>query len=162
MRSTLRTILFSSALCLALTPSFVLLAQDSATSPTASSQNQGGQAMQHGMRGPMSPDQELSNLTKNLSLTSEQQTQLKPILQDRHDQLMQMHQDASISRQDKMAKMKSLDDESNSKLEAILKPEQKAKYEKMVADRKARMQERRAMHGGAGEQSPSGGDAQPQ
>lgn len=105
----------------------------------------------------MSPDQELSHLTKALDLTSDQQTRIKPILQDRHDQLMQMHQDASISREDRMSKMKTLDNESNSRLEATLTDQQKTKYEKMIADRRERMAQMRGMRGNssdAGQQSP--------
>ena len=104
----------------------------------------------------MSPDQELSHLTKALSLSSDQQTQIKPILQDRHDQML--HQDGSLSRDAKMTKMKSLDEDSNTKLEAVLNDQQKSKYEKMIADRKARMQ---AMHNGGGA-DPSNNGAQPQ
>ncbi|RRA47737.1 hypothetical protein D1Y84_04930 [Acidipila sp. EB88] len=103
----------------------------------------------------MSPDRELEHLTKALNLSSDQQAQIKPILQDRQTQMMQIHEDTSTARPDKMAKMKSLDEASNSKLEAVLTADQKPKYEKMIADRKARMQEMRESH-------QNGGDAQPQ
>ncbi len=139
MRKPISTIALNSVLCLGLASGSALFAQDNGT------QDQGAQSMHHG-HGPMSPDQELSHLTKALSLTSDQQSQIKPILQDRHDQLMQLHQDQSMSREDKMTKMHSLDDSSNSRLTAILQPEQKAKYDKMIADRKEHMQEMRAQH----------------
>ncbi len=149
MRHIVRSIALSSALCLSLSTGATLFAQDSTGS--APQAEQGGH---YGPHGPMSPDQELGHLTKALSLTSDQQTQIKPILQDRHDQLMQLHQDGSLSRDAKRSKMKSLDDDSNTKLEAVLNPDQKTKYEKMIADRKEHMQERR--NGNAA------GDAQPQ
>jgi protein CpxP len=162
MRLPFRTIAFSSALCLGLASGSALFAQnDTMTTP----QQQGGQSMEHGgmHRGPMSPDQELSHLTKKLNLTSDQQTKIKPILQERHDQLMQTHQDASMSRQDRMAKMKNADENANSKLGAVLNDQQKPEYEKMIADRKQHMQEMRAMrHNGDGQTSPSNGGAQPQ
>ena len=126
-----------------------------ASSPTSSDGNT--QSMEQGgmHRGPMSPDQELSHLTKALDLTSDQQSRLKPILQDRHDQLMQIHQDGSMSRQEKMAKMRTLDDGANNKVQAILNPEQKTKYDKMVADRKERMAHMRAMrHNGGDSEQP--------
>ncbi len=156
MRNTLRTIAFGSALCLGLTTGSALFAQDTTTTPGGGQQ---GSYAGHG-HGPMSPDQELSHLTKALSLSSDQQTQIKPILQDRQDQMMQLHQDSSLSRDAKMTKMKSLDDDSNTKLEAVLNDQQKTKYEQMIADRKAKMQARRAQGGDSG--SSNGGGAQPQ
>ena len=151
MQTIFRTIALGSALCIGMTGAS-LFAQDT-TAPAA----QGPEGGHHGggMRGPMSPDQELEHMTKALNLTSDQQTQLKPVLQDRHDQQMQMHQDGSLSRDARMSKMQALDESSNSKVEAILNPDQKAKYEKMIADRKERMQQMRA-------QRSSSGDTQPQ
>ena len=152
MNLKLRTIAISSALCLAMTTGSALLAQESTPPPAA--QDQG--PMHHGgMHGPMSPDRELEGLTKKLNLSTDQQAQIKPILQDRQDQMKQIHVDASLARPDKMAKMKSLDESSNQKLEAVLTADQKPKYEKMIADRKAKMQEmREARQNGGGEAEP--------
>lgn len=151
MRHALRTLAFSSALCLGLTSGAALLAQDATTQPDQAPMHHGGP------HGPMSPDKELEHLTKQLSLSSDQQTQIKPILQDRQDQMRQIHEDNSLARPDKMAKMKTLDDSSNTKLEAVLNADQKTKYEKMIADRKAKMEEMRASRQNGGQ-----GDAQPQ
>ena len=160
MRHAFRTIAFSSALCLGLASGSALLAQDSSTSPAQDQSAQG--PMQHGgMHGPMSPDKELAHMTKQLSLTSDQQSQIKPILEDRQSQMMQMHQDSSMSREDKMTKMKSLDDSSNSKVEAVLTDQQKPKYEKMIANRQQHMEQRRAEHQNGGAEPQSSG-AQPQ
>ena len=150
MQKIFRNIALGSALCLGITNSASLFAQDS-TAPTGQGTPGGHYG---GMHGPMSPDQELGHMTKALNLTSDQQTQLKPILQDRHDQQMQIHQDASLSRDAKMAKMKSLDEDSNTKVEAVLNPDQKAKYEKMIADRKERMQQMHAQHSNSGDAQP--------
>ncbi len=142
-----RTLALGSALCISLTGAS--FAQD-----TAAPVGQGPQGGHYGNHGPMSPDQELEHMTKSLNLTSDQQTQLKPILQDRHDQQMQIRQDGSLSRDSQHSKMQALDESSNSKVEAVLNPDQKAKYEKMIADRKARMQEMRAQHSGSGDTQP--------
>ena len=154
MRLPLRSIVLSSALCAGLLSGSALFAQDSTS---GGSPDQSARPMH---RGPMSPDQELSHLTKALNLTSDQQSQIKPILQSRQDQLMQFHQDTSLSRENRMAKMKSLDADSNTKLEGILTSEQKPKYEQMVAHRKERMEQMRARHGSEGA-APSDA-AQPQ
>ncbi len=152
MQFPFRTIAFSSALCLGLASSSALFAQNSTMNSPQNTQSAENGGMHH---GPMSPDQELAHLTKKLNLTSDQQTQIKPILENRHDQMMQMRGDTSLSRPDKMAKMKSLDDDSNTKLEAVLNDQQKPKYEKMIANRKEHMQERRANRGDDGAQAPS-------
>ena len=76
---------------------------DQGTPPPA----QGEGPMHH--RGPISPEEQLAHLTKALTLTTDQQAQVKPILEARRQQMMQLHQDSSMSRDDKMAKMKSLD-----------------------------------------------------
>jgi protein CpxP len=160
MRYGFRTLAFNSALCLTMVSGTALLAP-TLFAPTLlaqdTTQDQGTNGgMQQGYRhGPMSPDQELEHMTKALDLTSDQQTQIKPILQDRHDQMMQLHQDQSMARPDKMAKMQALDQSSNSKLEAVLTDQQKTKYEAMIQRREQHM------HGGGYGQG-QGGDAQPQ
>ncbi len=156
MRPISQQATFAAILCAGLCSSRVLPAQPLAAFPqqdnsSMQTQENGPSPDHHGgmHHGPMSPDQELSHLTKALDLTSDQQTQIKPVLQDRHDQLMQLHQDGSLSRDTRMAKMKTLDDDSNTKLQAVLNDQQKAKYQKMVADRKERMAQMRGMrHGG--------------
>ncbi len=165
MHRKLRTVALSSALCLGFATASTLFAQDGPPP-----QGPGGPPMHHGWHhGPMSPDRELAHMTKALHLSSDQQTQLKPILQSRHDQLEQIRHDSSLARPDKMVKMKALDGSSNSQVEAILNDQQKTKYEKMIERRKARMQQMRAMrrNGDQGAPpppplSPPGGDAQPQ
>jgi protein CpxP len=144
MKKTLCTIALTGLLGLGMTA----FAQDqSATPPPA------GAAM-HG-RMP-SPDQQLAHMTKALNLTSDQQTQIKPILENQQQQMMQLHEDQSLSRADKMTKAKSLHDDSTSKIEAVLNDQQKQKFEAM----QEKMQERRQQHmqGGADAQPP----AQPQ
>ncbi len=156
MRSTLKTVALTAALCFCFAGSSALLAQEATASNGSAAQD--GQYGGH--RGPMSPDDELSRLSKKLNLSSDQQSQIKPILQDRHDQLMQIHQDASLSREAKGSKMKSLDDDSNTKLEAVLNGQQKTTYEKMVADQKARREQMRSRHMNGGDGADAG--AQPQ
>ena len=102
----------------------------------------------HGPRGQMmNPDKQLEHLTKALNLTSDQQTQIKPILEDQQNQMMQLHQDQSLSRDDKMAKAKSLHADTTGKIEAVLDPDQKQKYEAMQQKMQERMHDR--MQGGA-------------
>jgi Spy/CpxP family protein refolding chaperone len=135
MRKTLCTIALTGLLGLGVTA----FAQDQSTPSTP--------PPMHGPRG-MNPDEQLAHLTKALNLTSDQQTQIKPILENQQQQMMQLHQDQSLSRDDKMAKAKSLHEDSTSKIEAVLNPDQKQKYEAMQQKMQERMQQR--MQGGAG------------
>jgi Spy/CpxP family protein refolding chaperone len=101
----------------------------------------------------MDPDQRLAKMTKRYNLTADQQSQIKPILQDEQQQMQSMRSDTTSSREDKRAKMQSMHQASTQKIEAVLTDEQKQKFE---ADQQ-KMQERRAEHGGQG--GPPAGDA---
>ena len=111
--------------------------------------------------GMMDPDQRLAHMTKRYKLTADQQSQIKPILQDEQQQMQSMRSDTSSSREDKRAKMQSMHQASTQKIEAVLTDEQRQKFD---ADQQ-KMQERRSehMHGG-GQGSGDAGQppAQPQ
>ena len=154
--SKISMVAFSSVVGLGLLAAPALLAQDaSSTAP----QQQGRHWAGH--RG-MSPDQELAHMTKALKLTSDQQSQLKPILENRMTQLKQIRQDSSASREDRQQKMQSLDEDSNSKVEAVLNDQQKTKYEKMVEKRKQRMEQMREMRQHRNQQAPQSTGTEPQ
>ena len=57
-------------------------------------------------------------------------------------QMEALHQDQSMSQQDKMAKMKSLRDDSNTKIEAVLNDTQKQQFEQMQAKQQQRWQQK--------------------
>ena len=90
-------------------------------------------------------------MTKRYSLSSDQQAQIKPILANQQQQMQALRQDSSLSREDKMAKMKSIRDDSSSKIQAVLNDSQKQKFAQDQQRRQQQMQER----GGA----PAGGPA---
>lgn len=93
-----------------------------------------------GMHHGMSADDQLARMTKDLNLTSDQATQIKPILESRQQQMMALRQDQSMSQQDKMAKMKSMREDSNTKISAILNDTQKQQFAEMQAKQQQRMQ----------------------
>jgi Spy/CpxP family protein refolding chaperone len=97
--------------------------------------------MAPGMRHGMSPDEQLARMTKDLNLTSDQATQIKPILVNRQQQMMTLRQDQSMSQEDKMAKMKSLREDSNTKIAAVLNDTQKQQFAEMQAKQQQRMQQ---------------------
>ena len=55
-------------------------------------------------------------------------------------QMKAMHQDTSLSQDDRHAKMMSIHQASETKIRAVLNDDQKTKFDEMVAQRRERMQ----------------------
>jgi periplasmic protein CpxP/Spy len=113
--------------------------QDAAPAPDASAQQGGG-----GHRQPPTPDEQVARMTKRYNLSADQQTQIKPIIADAQQKMMALRGDSSLSRDDKMAKMNSIHEDSNTKIQAILNDTQKAQF----AQDQQKMQERMMQRGG--------------
>lgn len=79
--------------------------------------------------GPMSTDQRLQHMTQMLNLTSDQQTKIKPILENESQQMQALRADTSMSREDKMGKMRSIRETTNSQIKPILNTDQQQKWE---------------------------------
>lgn len=103
-------------------------------------------------RGRMNPEAQLARMTSRYNLTADQQSQIKPILEEQQTQMQALSQEQSTSREDRRSKMMSIRTDTNNKIRAVLNDEQKAKFD---ADQK-RMQERmrQRMGGGGGGGSP--------
>lgn len=105
-----------------------LLAQDSTnTPPAANGQNPGG------MRG-RGPSFDM--IAKHLNLTDDQKAKVKPILDARQQKMQDLRNDPdfrSLSREDKMAKVKAIQDDTTAQLKPILTDEQFAQWQKMAA-----------------------------
>lgn len=93
-------------------------------------------------------------LTKQLNLTSDQQTQVKGINDDSRSQMMAVRNDTSMSQADKRTKMMDIRKSSDDKIRALLTDEQKTKFDAMQAKMQERMKARR--------QGAQGGEAAPQ
>jgi protein CpxP len=150
MKSHLCRIALSGLLAAGLTlGSAAAFAQDN-PAPDASAQPGGGGGGGHMGRMQMTPDEQLARMTKHYNLSADQQTQIKPILANQQQQMMALRGDTSLSRDDKMAKMKGIREDSSTKIQAILNDTQKKQY----AEDQQKMQERMQEHGGGG---PAGG-----
>ena len=107
-----------------------------------STMGSGGGMMHH--KGMMDADSRLAHMTKKYKLTSDQQSQIKPILQDEQQQMTTMHSDTSMSKQDKMTKMQSMHQDDEQKISAVLTDDQRKMYDadqqKMQTRRQSRMQ----------------------
>jgi Spy/CpxP family protein refolding chaperone len=90
------------------------------------------------MRGPMTPEDQLARMTKQLELTNDQQAKVKPILEEQHKKMMALRQDTSMSREDRFAKLREIRQQSLEKIKPVLTPEQQKKWEKMQQERRGR------------------------
>lgn len=121
----------------------------SETAPNTTTPPQGKVAQGHKLH----PNRDLRRLTKHLNLTQDQQSQIRPIIEDRDQKLNQLWQDSSISRADRKTKSQQIRDDADSKINAILTPEQRTKY----TDMEARHHQKERV-----EASPGAQDTQPQ
>jgi hypothetical protein len=79
----------------------------------------------------MDAEGQLKHLTEALDLTTDQQTQIKPILTARDLQRQQIFADQSLAEADRHTKMKAIQDATRGKIEAVLTDAQKQKFEAM-------------------------------
>lgn len=93
------------------------------------------QSGEHKPGGQMrSTDDMIQDLTTKLNLTADQQTKIKSILDENHQQMRATMNDQSLSKEDKHAKMKSMHDSIHAKVREVLTDEQKPKFDAMVKD----------------------------
>jgi periplasmic protein CpxP/Spy len=106
--------------------------------PAAVPQNQGGgQEGGHGQR--MTPEDRLKDLTKQLSLTDDQQAKIKPILEDQQKKMDDLRNNSSGDRQERGQKMQQIRKDTNDQIRAVLDDNQKTKFDKMEQEREDRM-----------------------
>lgn len=151
MQTRLLTLALSGLLTLGATAA---LAQDNPPPPP--DQNQAGPPADgprgRGMR--MDPDRQLAHLTHELSLTTDQQAQIKPLLLERQQKIQALMQDQSGAPEDRRAQMRSIVEGTNNSIKALLNEDQKQKF--------AAMQERMRRSGPGGPPPPDGSSPQPQ
>ena len=105
-----------------------------------------GQAAAAGAQKMPSPDEVVDRLGSKLNLSEDQKAQIKPILVDRRQKLAELQSDGSMRRGKKAREMKSIVEESDKKINALLNDDQKKQYaeieQQMREQMKARMQNR--------------------
>lgn len=128
-----------------------MLAQSTATSPDTQGATTPQTESQAGTQGSMSmhrhhqrgPKRQLKRMTKTLNLTSDQQQQILPILQDRNTQMKTMRDDTSLSPQQRREQGRTLMQDTNQKIEAVLNDTQKQQFEQQNQQRREHMRNRR-------------------
>jgi periplasmic protein CpxP/Spy len=114
-------------------------AQTSQESPAPTPDKHGG------MHTGESADQHLQVLSEKLSLTDDQKATLKPILQDQMQQMKAVREDSSLSQEQKRTKLKSIHEALHDQINAVLTPDQQAKFKQM---RQEQMEKHKAMEEG--------------
>ena len=106
----------------------------------------------------MDPDTQLKHMTKQLDLSADQQSQIKPMLESRQQQMQALWQDQSLSQQDRRQKMMAIQQDTSNQIEGVLNDNQKQKYEAM----QAKMREHGMRHGAGGDNMPQPDSTSPQ
>ena len=100
------------------------------------------QQLQH-IHALQSIDEELAHLTKDLELTSQQQRQVRPLLQEHHDKIqVLLDKNATATRQELAAQIHAISDETHGKIHALLTDHQK-ELEKVMVQREHNGEENR-------------------
>lgn len=77
----------------------------------------------------MDPDRQLQRLTRALSLSADQQAQIKPLLVDRQQKIQALMSDQSLAPQDRRARARSIANSARTGILAVLNDDQKQKFE---------------------------------
>ena len=83
----------------------------------------------------------LQELSEKLNLTDEQKAAIEPILVTEANEIKAVHQDSSLSDEQKQAKVKEIRDNSREKINALLTPEQQKKFAEMKGQAGSRVRE---------------------
>ena len=122
---------FAVAILLAVALPLTMVAQSDA--PPAQPQGQMGDHHDHmgRMGGPPSPQQHLDHLSRMLNLTDDQKAKVLPILQGESTAMQGLHQDTSLSPQDRHTKMRGIHENTISQIRPVLTADQQAKLDSM-------------------------------
>jgi|SRR3954468_22037434 len=83
------------------------------------------------------PDRMARHLGKKLNLSDEQVAQIKPVLENRAQQMQALRGDSALSEQDRRTKAHAIMQDSKNKIEAVLNDTQKQQFEEMMQQRRA-------------------------
>ena len=120
------TLLAALALGSLLTLGTAVNAQDASTNSPAAAMPAAGRNRQPS----------IDDLIAKLGITDDQKTNFTAIITDMRKQMKDLRADDTLSTEDRRAKMKTIRDDGNTKLKALLTPDQFAKYQKLMPGRR--------------------------
>jgi hypothetical protein len=111
-----------------LTTSSAVFAQEPSAGPetSAPSTGQGSSGGHHGM---MTPNEQLARMTKRYNLSADRQNEIKPVLLAQQARMQELRGDSSLPPDERKAKMQSILNHSNTRVESILNDDQKKQFE---------------------------------
>ena len=104
--------------------------------------------------GPMDPAQRTKELTKELKLTTDQQTKVQDLLTTEKSQMEGLRQDNSTSREDRHAKMMDIRKNTDTQVRALLDANQQKKWDEMQAKREQMMGRHHGPPDGSSQDAP--------
>jgi periplasmic protein CpxP/Spy len=96
--------------------------------------------------GPGMMKERLNKMSEELKLTDDQKTKVEAIMKDQGEKMRSLWNDASVSQEDKRAKMNKPSEAGSTKIKAVLTPEQQTKFETMQKENQERMKKQREGH----------------
>ena len=115
--------------------------------PAAMAQDSGNNDQQGAQAGPggkgharFDPSKRAEMMAKHLNLNADQQAKVTDILKSEQTQMESLHSDASLSQQDRRAKMMDIHKASNDQIRGLLNPDQQKKFDEMQSHREQMMQ----------------------
>lgn len=81
------------------------------------------------------PHREMKKLSKDLSLTSDQQAKIEPIITSRDQQVQALEADTTLAPKQQKKQMRSAKLAADAQIEAVLTDAQKTQYEQMKANK---------------------------
>lgn len=105
------------------------------------------QAAQRSATNSRSPEAIVNRLAEKLNLTADQKSQITPIIADRQQKLSDLRADTSLRRGQRMRQAKSIFEDSDKKINAVLNDQQKQQYAQLEQQMRQEMKQRRQNQG---------------
>jgi len=128
---------------------FILAGLIYTVTPAAIAQDSGNSDQQSAPAGPpqggkghsrFDPSKRAEMMAKHLNLNADQQTKVTEILKSEQSKMESLHSDASLSQQDRRAKMMDIHKASNDQIRAVINPDQQKKWDERKRKREQMMQ----------------------
>jgi protein CpxP len=136
--------MFKQSLLVLAAAGLISIAAPFATAQNSPSPNdqQSQSAQDNGGRrhGQPDPAERTKKLTKHLKLTSDQQTKVQSAIESERSQIQSLHQDSSLSQQDRRSKMMEIRKSTDDQIRGLLDSNQQKKWDEMQAKREQRME----------------------
>jgi protein CpxP len=126
------------------------LMSGAAFAQTSGTQDQSQSQMgNHHRRGDRKEDMQehMDKMSTALGLSADQKTQVQGTMKDQMSQAQSVRQDSSLNQDQKKDKLKQLHESTQSKINAVLTPDQQKKFAEMRKDMREDRKEHRHKHG---------------